>query len=258
MQLASLMEPSTIDQYREKFAKLPGYMSETSVAIWDALLGFQTESEVEGSLLEIGVFRGRSAGMLALHADSDPVILVDPDECLTETVALLERETGVSSESLPYPSQAEEVSSWANERPRQIRFLHIDGEHTAKAIMNDLALADILLTADGILCLDDFFSAWYPQITFAACEFLSAQSTDLTFFLCGWNKGYLCRRDYAKDVILPYIRDRFSGDLEERGTRKFTLFKSDYPGQFNCFGIGPIIPGKRSIGPDSDTEHLPI
>ena len=46
---------------------------------------------------------------------------------------------------------------FVREAARDFRWIHIDGEHTAQAVSNDLAIAETLLSDRGILVLDDFF-----------------------------------------------------------------------------------------------------
>ena len=45
-----------------------GFMDESNVAIWDSLLMAQVAGCIQGNLLEIGVFKGRSASILCQQA----------------------------------------------------------------------------------------------------------------------------------------------------------------------------------------------
>ena len=71
------------------------------------------------------------------------------------------------------------------------RWIHIDGEHSGPAVRNDLAIAAALIAPGGIICLDDFFTPAYPQITAAVFEFLASCRDELQLFLVGYNKAYL-------------------------------------------------------------------
>ncbi|MEM9017463.1 MAG: class I SAM-dependent methyltransferase [Verrucomicrobiota bacterium] len=250
---------STHDRFIEGFATLPGYLSETSAAILDALLTLQTDVGISGSLLEIGVLHGKSAGLFALHTRGDEsLVLIDPTEQVHKAAAVIQENAGISAEVLQCHSQSDQVRTWSKDRGKQFRWIHIDGDHTTDGFLQDLELSEQLLSEDGIICIDDFFSPWYPQITLATCDFLSGHREDLTVFLCGWNKGYLCRPEHAAQTILPFVSGSLPESLEKRSIHKFTLFMTDVPGNFDCFGIGPIIPSYRRRGPDSAPDHFPF
>jgi hypothetical protein len=249
----------TLSVFKEHFSTLPGYFSEVSLVIWDSLLSHQQRCGVRGSLLEIGVFKGKSAGALALFTrENEDLALIDLSDDLEEVASNLDSFCSGTVKAIQARSDAVEVSDWGKSEEPDYRWIHIDGEHTAKAVLSDLELAEQLLSDKGIICVDDFFSYQYPQITLATADFLSANAGRLTLFLTGWNKAYLCRPEYAAANLLPYVRDSLVGDLENRGYKKFTLYKTDYPDHYNCFGLGMIYPGRRLHGPDSDPDTIPI
>jgi hypothetical protein len=76
----------------------------------------------------------------------------------------------------------------------------------------------------GIICVDDFMSPRYPQITFTVCTFVELFCRELRMFLCGFNKAYLVRPEslfthltfvktssetnkaFLGSIILPFIK----------------------------------------------------
>jgi len=254
-----ILSMQSLKIYKEHFSNLPGYFSEVSLVIWDSLLSHQRGCDVQGSLLEIGVFRGKSAAVLAIFTnENEDLALIDLSDNLQEAASNLDSFCSGTLRVIQARSDSVEASDWAKSEEPDFRWIHIDGEHTAKAVLSDLELSEQLLSDKGIICVDDFFSYQYPQITLATIDYLSAHADRLTLFLTGWNKAYLCRPEYAAENLLPYVRDNLVGDLQNRGFKKFTLYKTDYPDRYNCFGIGMIYPGRRLHGPDSEPDLIPI
>ena len=57
----------------QKVDAIPGWFGAHSYALWRSLLDFQAES-VHGNLFEIGVWRGRSASVLASYCRDDETL----------------------------------------------------------------------------------------------------------------------------------------------------------------------------------------
>jgi hypothetical protein len=248
-------EITRLDQFRRSFADVPGWFQMPAICIWDSLLTLQSRSKVRGNLLEIGVWMGRSALLSTLHSSKDEeCVFVDPLPT-REARANLEtiRDSGLhfvddSSRNLVPEMLPGSV-------PPSYRWIHIDGEHTGVAVAHDLALASRLLGERGIIVIDDFFAPAYPQITFAAIDYLHANPKSLMMFLCGFNKGYLCHPSDGR-WMLDYVARELSDDLIARGSPPFTLFKTTDPLDLNCFGIDQRRTEYAFRGPDNDPDLL--
>jgi len=59
------------DEYMKHFSDVDGWFQTPAIAIWDSLLSYQQEQRISGNLLEIGVWKGKSAAMAALHCQAD-------------------------------------------------------------------------------------------------------------------------------------------------------------------------------------------
>lgn len=244
---------SRLPAWRERFEALPGWFSDESVIVWDCLLAFQAGLP-HGHLLEIGVYTGKSAGLAWLHGRAgEEIVLVDPFR-LEQARALLEavRPAGIHA----YTCTSDRVPRVELERFRgACRWLHIDGEHTGHACAHDLELTETLLAEHGVIVVDDFMAANYPQVTAAVFAYLHAHPERLRLFLCGFQKGYLARPRSVR-LYLEYVRDRLQDDLGARGfAERITLWKTTSPDDMNCFGMRGWN-GRRLVGLDWDKAAI--
>lgn len=243
--------------YRSRYASTVGWFAEGAIVTWDALLSFQSERGQHGDLLEIGVLRGKSAAMLAVHARTDEtVVLVDP--------ALQQEAIDLVANAHPHGNlllrvRSQDMAGLADivQRRGRCRWVHIDGEHSGRAVRSDLAIAADLLATDGIICLDDFFAPAYPQITEAAFRFLDERRGDFQLFLAGGRKAYVCART-AAPAYLAFVRTRLPAQYRRRGFTDFTLCKTTDIADMNCFGLTERRKEGDFKGPDMDPGHTEI
>ncbi len=244
-------------RWQELTKSTHGFFMNEAAAVWDVLLDFQ-ETRLSGALGEIGVFHGKSASLLALHTrDAEHLYLVDIEE-YPEQARLLaplvprERVTFLVGRSSRLPSMASRIRHL-----HDLRWIHIDGEHTGQALVNDLRLASFALHDEGIVCLDDFFNPMYPQVTAAAFQYLAAHPHELTLVLCGHLKAYLCR-PVAAATYQGFIRTQLVAELARRGVRDVTVFKTTTSADCSAYGIGARWKEFDYYGRDEDPKVLPI
>jgi hypothetical protein len=207
-----------------------------AAAVWDCLLSHQEANNVRGNLLEIGVHKGKSALLSAMHTRRDEIqFLVDPAP-LDEAVGHIRANCpDITLRTFQQPSQLVKGESFYSELASSFRWIHIDGSHTGQAVTTDLEIADQLLADDGILTIDDFFDFAYPQITAATFAFMAANPNAFAMFLGGFAKGYFCR-PLTAHRHLAYVKDQLLSDMDVRGHRA-TLWKTTLPSDMNAFGI---------------------
>jgi predicted O-methyltransferase YrrM len=163
-----------------------GGMSEMSVAVWTFLLEWQRGVGVKGDMLEVGVWYGHGAALLAQHrADDERIVLVDKfmpqstfEENLKATSSLQDADVLFYNDcSLRLNRQQALVAHRDTGR-----FVHIDGEHSFEAVVSDLDLCAPLLVENGILSIDDFFMFASPSITEAVFYWLERNRDKLVMF----------------------------------------------------------------------------
>jgi hypothetical protein len=186
------MAEDLLARYRSSFPDIPGWFTEESMFVWDFLLGSQTRAGVQGDFFEIGVYKGRSAVLGALHMrPEDWCVLVDINPA-AEAAAMIASFRPQNNKYICCNSTAARGDARVREHFRRCRWVHIDGDHKGTSVANDLELAADLIHENGIICLDDFFNFRYPQLTAATYRFLFDRQADFQMFFGGSYKCYHC------------------------------------------------------------------
>jgi Methyltransferase domain len=148
------------------------------------LLRRQSAMGIAGHIAEIGVFEGRLLIAMALSlADGERALAIDP--FTWPDLGLRGRfETNCVAHGVPAGRLAVLQRDSRSVTPRQllnaagggiVRFLHIDGEHTAGHLASDLRLAAAVAAPDGVLALDDMLHPVYPTLALTVHAFLGAE-----------------------------------------------------------------------------------
>lgn len=78
-----------------------------------------------------------------------------------------------------------------------LRFISIDGGHTAEHTISDLILSNILINNEGIVILDDILNYHWTGVIEGVFKFLERKPTLVPFGI-GHNKLYMCKLSYKK------------------------------------------------------------
>ena len=81
------------------------------------------------------------------------------------------------------------------ERVGAVRLFSVDGGHLYHHVDNDLRLADATLHDKGVIAVDDFCNATWPEVTFATFDVLKAARDSLAPAVLTKNKLYVSRPD---------------------------------------------------------------
>jgi hypothetical protein len=204
---------------------IEGMTLEFSLAVMDSLLSFQTTQKVTRHLIEFGVYKGRSAAILANQCkDEERLLLVDvADYPERETLrGICDRAEFVTSSSEDFPIKFSDC----NVIQRHCRFVHIDSSHRFRATLQEIALAESLLCDGGIIALDDFINLNYSQILAATYKYLFMTDTELCIFLITDAKAYLCKKqDFEK--FGRFVLDKLLLEMTERDIGNLCLARTD-------------------------------
>jgi hypothetical protein len=82
----------------------------------------------------------------------------------------------------------------------RFHYISIDGGHTVEHVLNDLFIAQRLVTQNGIVIVDDYFNHWWPSVTEGIFKYLSYKPILLPF-ATSENKLWLCKLSYHKKYV---------------------------------------------------------
>jgi predicted O-methyltransferase YrrM len=205
---------AAVDRYLEAgYSTVPGMSSRFAAAICCGLLRIQAELGVTGPVVEIGAFEGRFFIALA-HAlePSDTALAIDrfdwPNAEVIERFASNCAKHGIPAERR-ITLQADSLSLGPDELlaklgGRRVRFLHIDGEHSRAALINDLELATAVLAPAGVIALDDMLHPGYPTLMVAVYDYLARHHEMCVLAvidresIVAASKFLVCRREWFK------------------------------------------------------------
>ena len=246
----------------QRFARdhddVDGWFATPDLLVWDAFLEFQEREGIAGPMLEIGVFKGRSALFSSLFAGAN-------DRCWFLDVIMDPDFRSVLEARMPENAHFLEVSSFeVGEDPdahfrgmRDFRWIHIDGQHTASAVVNDLEIADRLLAPRGLVSMDDFLSPTWPHVAAGVFRYLHENPGRLELVLTAYNKGYLARPD-AVAYYQRFLRDDVQAHFASRNFDDFTMIECmlhDADDGIHCFGMGHRYGGMKFLVNDNRIDR---
>lgn len=169
----------------------------------------QQKKGLVGDMLEIGVWHGKS--LLLFEKMAKPEEFVDGYDIELQH-ALLDNVKNLSSGRIrlhKVDSATLDENSILKERNSKIRLFHVDGYHTYENALSDLTLAVNVISKEGVVILDDFYSPTVPGVTEAFYSLIfSGKSNDFYPFALGGCKVYMCHKSmigYYRDCLFEHM-----------------------------------------------------
>jgi hypothetical protein len=235
--------PPPFERLLAEVQPIPGMMSDLSVRLFDTFLDLQRRHGTAGPMLEIGVFKGKSAAVMAAHAaPGERIVLVDIEKQFDrETEARhLSRCEFLAMPSERFPREFKDYSALK----RACRFIHIDASHEHDATLGEMRIVDELLADDGVAAFDDFANLDYAQNIAAIFRYLFSEPTDLRMFLVTAEKAYVCR-EAALARYGAFALEGLIGAMRERGHDGLLIARTDSHGDFRPVHLRPRLPGEE-------------
>ncbi|MFH9726005.1 class I SAM-dependent methyltransferase [Streptomyces sp. NPDC017254] len=177
---APLLTPDRLDE-------VEGWFFDADRFLFDWLLTHQRDHGVRGDLLELGVYKGKSAILIGYHASEGERFTVcdlfDAGEAPDDSTATelrvyyptLSRQVFETNylrfhRRLPTVIQGSSSEITGHVPAGSCRFVHIDASHLYHHVRADIASARELLTEEGVVSLDDFRSPHTPGVAAATWE----------------------------------------------------------------------------------------
>ena len=201
---------SGLDKYASSDRKtIAGWLSRIDAEILRSILTAQNTSGLSGSVAEIGVHHGRSFILLCLGlVEGEKAYCVDifDDQHLNRDGSgrgdrvVLEgnlRRFGIAPEQVRIDPRSSELVHPADliSQVGAIRLFSIDGGHWLDIVVNDLILAEDVLADYGVIALDDFHRAEWPDVSAGYFKWFTGRKRPIVPFAIGFKQLYLCQSD---------------------------------------------------------------
>lgn len=229
---------------KELAESFEGMMNPLSIALFEALLGFQQAQGVTGNCIEFGVYRGRSASIILKHLGAEErAVLVDVAD-----YPQLDRLRTINPEFAFVKGRSESLI----DDPRitgfvagGVRFSHHDASHSYVNVSEEMALMEPHIAPRGLMVLDDFGNPSYMQVVSACFHHLARPDCSLDVLLFANNKAYLCRKEDF-DFYAGFLIDGLLPLLHSVGLNVFLTRTENNP-RYRGFSISPKV---RPTDPD--------
>ena len=198
-------------------------------AFWSCQLILQRN---HSSGLEIGVYKG---GWTTLVLDNLPltsVVGIDPYPGLFDIRSIMETETSKYADSGRF-FHYETINSCPTKPTYD--FIHIDGEHSEEAVMQDLLFSYQKLNDGGMIIIDDFMSRMFPGIT--AQTVLLAFQLDLKPVLITQSKIYLVKNEDWSSYYSNVLEISKTFSTGDSGTYQNGLYGESYVQNGKILGV---------------------
>ncbi len=201
---------TTLDGYmaREIYG-VDGFLKSLDARVIRAMAEHQSARDVRGALAEIGIHHGKLFFILTLSRRAgERALAMDlfTDDALNAGTASAGRDRAFFEHARRFGVTLDEAEVLKGdscamspddilERVGAVRLFSVDGGHLYHHVDNDLRLADATLHDKGVIAVDDFCNATWPEVTFATFDVLKAARDSLAPAVLTKNKLYVSRPD---------------------------------------------------------------
>jgi predicted O-methyltransferase YrrM len=239
----------------ENVDTIPGWFGFHSYALWRALLDFQ--SGTPGDLFEIGVWKGRSAALLATYCRPGEKLYLcdlDLDEPAVRSAFAKVNAAPANVINLSGPSSQLPGKLDLRAMHQSVRWMHIDGEHTGNTVWGELEIAHQIVAPQGLVVIDDFFSPRYPANTTEVVRYMEKNPFHFRLLAVAFNKAYLCRPE-ALPRHMHFMAHGLSDALNGYAC-KSTIWKTTGGWDTDAVGVTGFVDAAGTIaGPDTDPHY---
>jgi hypothetical protein len=175
----AITDPTRLDL--EQLRQIPGWFTPTDQLLFAWFLEWQSLHNISGDLVEMGVYKGKSAVLMGAHVKHDERLIV----CDLFGRAASEEDIGAAAskfyrdnlcrqdfeinylafhDTLPCIVEGPSSTILSHVNPGTARFVHIDAAHRYANVRQDIAATRTMLRRDGVVVLDDYRTAHTPGV----------------------------------------------------------------------------------------------
>lgn len=202
---------SNITEINKKINNIAGWFSNSDQYIFDFLLNMQNQLNINGNLLEIGIWERKSLFKILNYCKPNETMFG-----LDNVVKYKEIHTHYNDFKNIEQLNLIQDNSYNIKNYKEInniRFCHIDGDHTGTVAYNDIINANNYTKDDTILVLDDF-QPYFIGVMQAYYKAYFTKKTKFVPFIMSNQKLYLCTLayyqtyyNYTKNNIISFINN---------------------------------------------------
>ncbi len=196
---------------RNLLNNIEGWLSNDALFITEQLFALQRENGWITGILELGVFKGKYLSVLAQQAKEANAPVVGVDAFLEKFGLRLAEEHKQSAENTILNSVRSLAGSVDNVSliagythevsadrlrglcPAGYSFVSVDAGHDAADVEHDSAIADALMTEQGVAAFDDIYNAVTPGVAEGFFKYMNGDKRNLAPFATCGNKVFVCR-----------------------------------------------------------------
>jgi hypothetical protein len=223
---------SALDKYTAGESKtIEGWLYRIDAEILRTILTAQNVGGLTGSVAEIGVHHGRGFVLLCLGLlKGDRAYCVDifDDQHLNKdhsgrgNRAILEnnlKRFGIAVEQVRIDPRSSALvqPSDVMSQVGPIRLFSIDGGHWQDIVASDLALAEQVLAEYGVIALDDFHRAEWPEVSVGYFKWFAGRKRPIVPFAIGFKQLFLCQSDRVDFYQTVLTGSRSAAQAERAG-----------------------------------------
>lgn len=168
----------------ERLGNVPGWFSPLDQRLFGWHLDWQSSQGIAGDLVEMGVYKGKSAILIGAHLQAGETLVVcdlfgrpareedigaGASQFYQDRLCRQDFETNYLGflETLPRIVEGPSSTILQHVKPGTARFVHVDAAHRYSNVREDIASARTMLGPGGIVVLDDFRTAHTPGVAAA-------------------------------------------------------------------------------------------
>jgi Methyltransferase domain len=232
------MTQQSLADHLNWIARIPGWFSPDAAILFTAYNQLLRERCLSGDVLEIGVYHGKSAVLLAsFPAEGRSFVAVDLFEGLQSFDADVAGALGMKEAFLQNVRAfhgstpaicaiaASSASLTTSDVPGDFAFCHIDGDHSQSGTYADFDLCYDLLRPGGIIGVDDYFNQLFPGVAEGGFRWNLDHPRALVPVAIGYNKAIFHKPLPGFDINVSFT-ERFRS-IPHGVTQLWNLFTTE-------------------------------
>lgn len=191
--------------------KIDGWFYQPDICIFDFLLSLQNNLNIDGNLLEIGVWKGRSLFKILNYCKNNEILFGLDAFLKKEEIESQYKNFNNTNKIKLICDSSNNIINY--KEINNIRFCHIDGGHNGLTVYNDIINANNYTNDKAIIILDDFskeyisiMQAYYKAYFTNQINFVPIIYTPAKLYLCHKN-SYQLYYEQIKNNIVNFINN---------------------------------------------------